>query len=139
MRRQNGIYGKVVVGIIVVVILGISVFYLANKNNLTEAYREYVSSFEQALLEYSDKELGQEYSTVVYEYDVLENLLIEKGYLEKLEDENVKVSALPITLSKTNWNTTFYNYNNTTTFENRFEVIFQKGNKEYTCTKNSCN
>ena len=139
MRRQNGNYGKVVLGIIVVVILGICVFYLTNKNSLTEVYREYVNNFEKALLEYSEKELGQDYSTLVYEYDTLENLLIEKGYLQKLEDENVKVSALPITISKSNWNTTFYNYNNTNTFENRFEINFQKGSKEYICTKNSCN
>ena len=32
MRRQNGNYGKVILGIVVVVILGISVFYLTNKN-----------------------------------------------------------------------------------------------------------
>lgn len=139
MRRQNGNYGKVVFGIIVVVVLGISIFYLTNKNNLTEVYREYVVDFEEALIEYSEKELGQEYAPVLYDYDELEKLLIEKGYLEELEDTNVKVSALPVTLSKTNWATTFYNYNNTTTFENRFEITFQKGNKEYTCTKNACN
>ena len=139
MRRQNGNYGKVVFGIIVVVVLGISIFYLTNKNNLTEVYREYVVDFEEALIEYSEKELGQEYAPVLYDYDELEKLLIEKGYLEELEDTNVKVSALPVTLSKTNWATTFYNYNNTTTFENRFEITFQKGNKEYICTKNSCN
>ena len=82
--------------------------------------------------------MGQDYATVIYEYEELEKLLIDKKYLKELEDQNVKVSALPITLSKTNWNTTFYNYNNTTTFENRFEIKFQKGSKEYTCTKNMC-
>ena len=66
MRRQNGNYGKIVVGIIVVVILGISVFYLTNKNSLTEIYRQYVGDFEKALLEYSEKELGEEYSPILY-------------------------------------------------------------------------
>ena len=138
MRRQNGNFGKVVIAVIVVIVLGIIAFNTASKNNLTEDYRKYVNDFEEALMEYSEKELGQDYATVIYEYEELEKLLIDKEYLKELEDQNVKVSALPITLSKTNWNITFYNYNNTTTFENRFEIKFQKGSKEYTCTKNMC-
>ena len=39
------------------------------------------------------------------------------------------ISAYPITLSKSDYKITFYNYNDTTTFENRFELQFKKNNK----------
>lgn len=138
MRRQNSSFGKVVFGIIVVVVLAVLVFKLAGKNSMTESYRQYVSDFEEALTEYSDKELGSELSQILYEYDELESLLINKGYLEEFEDSNIVISADPVTISKTNFVTTYYNYNNTTTLENRFEIKFKKSNKEYICTKNEC-
>lgn len=138
MRRQNSSFGKVVFAIIVVVVLAVLVFKLAGKNSMTESYRQYVNDFEEALTEYSDKELGSELSQVLYEYDELESLLINKGYLEAFEDSNIVISADPVTISKTNFITTYYNYNNTTTLENRFEIKFKKSNKEYICTKNEC-
>ena len=125
MRRQNSSFGKVVFAIIVVVVLAVVVFKLAGKNSMTESYRQYVNDFEEALIEYSEKELGQELSQILYEYDELESLLINKGYLEEFEDSNIVISADPVTISKTNFVTTYYNYNNTTTLENRFEIKFK--------------
>ena len=64
--------------------------------------------------------------------------LISNGYLDEFSDPSVVISGDNITLSKENNKVSYYNYNNTQTFENRFELKFTKDGGDYTCTKVEC-
>ena len=59
-------------------------------------------------------------------------------YLDEFSDPSVVISGDNITLSKENNKVSYYNYNNTQTFENRFELKFTKDGGDYTCTKVEC-
>lgn len=137
MRRQNSHFGGVLFAVIAVVVLTILIVIYASKNNFTKEYANYVKTYEDAFLEYANKDLPSDYS-IVYDYDELTDVLISKGYLTKFSDNSVEISSNPITFEKTNNKVSFYNYNNSTTLENRFELLFKKGSKEYTCTKIEC-
>ena len=138
MRRQNSKFGKVVLAVIVVVILCIAVFKIASKNEFTKEYVEYVKLYEEAVYSYADRDLPKDYPAIIIDYDELTNELVKRGYIDEFDDKSVEISAYPITLSKSDYKITFYNYNDTTTFENRFELQFKKNNKQYTCTKIDC-
>lgn len=137
MRRQNSYFGGVLFAVIAVIVLTVLIVIYASKNNFTKEYANYVKTYEDAFLEYANKDLPSDYS-IVYDYDELTDVLISNGYLTKFSDNSVEISSNPITFEKTNNKVSFYNYNNTTTLENRFELLFKKGSKEYTCTKIEC-
>lgn len=137
MRRQNSHFGGVLFAVIAVIVLTVLIVIYASKNNFTKEYANYVKTYEDAFLEYANKDLPSDYS-IVYDYDELTDVLISKGYLTKFSDSSVEISSNPITFEKTNNKVSFYNYNNSTTLENRFELLFKKGSKEYTCTKIEC-
>ena len=124
-----------VIGIIVVVIV-IGKFFIGD--NSLSVYKEYVKKYEDALLKYSSVQLASTQPMTTYQYADFTELLIEMGYLEKWEDTNVTLEANPIILEKKEGNTSFYNYYNTETLENRFEIKFTKAGKTYVCTKNEC-
>ena len=138
MRRKKSSTGGIlffVIAIIVVIIV-VGKFFIGD--NSMNAYKEYVKSYEAALIKYSDMHLAQTQPTTTYEYVNLAELLVESGYLEAWADTNVTIEGDPIMLEKIDGITTFYNYNNLETFENRFELKFTKAGKTYTCTKNEC-
>lgn len=137
MRRQNSYFGGVLFAVIAVIVLTVLIVIYASKNNFTKEYANYVKTYEDAFLEYANKDLPSDYS-IVYDYDELTDVLISNGYLTKFSDNSVEISSNPITFEKINNKVSFYNYNNSTTLENRFELLFKKGNKEYTCTKIEC-
>lgn len=137
MRRQNSYFGGVLFAVIAVIVLTVLIVIYASKNNFTKEYANYVKTYEDAFLEYANKDLPSDYS-IVYDYDELTDVLISNGYLTKFSDNSVEISSNPITFEKVNNKVSFYNYNNTTTLENRFELLFKKGSKEYTCTKIEC-
>lgn len=138
-RRNNSKSTKgiwfFVVGIIVVVIV---VGKLLISDNSMDVYKEYVKTYEEALLKYSNEQLAPIQQMTTYQYNDFTELLINMGYLEKWTDTNVVLDASPIILEKNDGNTSFYNYYNLETFENRFEIKFTKAGKTYTCTKNEC-
>lgn len=134
-KKDNGFL--ILVGIVLLVICGIFVYKFLT-NNETKAYQNYVKEMEDAILEYCDNEMAADFDSVVYSYDELKNILISKGHIKEFSDSSVIVTAEPITFSKSNGQISLYNYNNLTTFENRFELKFQKDGKTYTCTKNGC-
>lgn len=137
MRRQNSHFGGILFAVIIVVVLTVVIVIYASKNNFTKEYADYVKTYENAFLEYANKDLPSDYS-IIFDYNDLTDELINKGYLTKFDDNSVEISSNPITFEKVNNKVSFYNYNNTTTLENRFELLFKKGSKEYTCTKIEC-
>lgn len=124
-----------IIGIIVVVIV-IGKFFIGD--NSMNIYKDYVKSYEEAVLKYSNDQLGSTHQMTTYQYKDFTELLIGIGYLEEWKDTNVVLEADPIILEKKDGNTSFYNYYNLETFENRFEIKFTKADKTYTCTKNEC-
>ena len=137
-RRNNNSMSKIVfivIGVIVLFIIAAKIFMGGSSNN---EYTKYVVKFASALEEYADKELPANYSPVIYEYDEIKEKLISAGYLQEFGNTEVTVTSNPITISKENYDVVFYNYNNPTTLENRFELKFRRGNIEQTCTKVEC-
>lgn len=140
MSRRNDsakVVYLIVFGIIGVIIIGyIYINYIsASKYKI---YTNYVLEYSKAIETYSDKELGQNVPVTNYSYEELTNILKASGYLSDFKDSSVSISAEPIVLSKQDWKISYYNYYNTVTLENRFEIKFIKNGKEYTCTKNEC-
>ena len=83
--------------------------------------------YQEAIESYSTKDLPESYNKI-YTYDELTNILKLNGYLDEFSDPSVVISGDNITLSKENNKVSYYNYNNTQTFENRFELKFTKDN-----------
>jgi len=137
-RKSNNYIGIIVVLVVLFTILGAFFGKRLFGSADQEKYQEYVQAFSNAIIEYSDKEIPENFEGVITTYSDMSSLLIEKGYLSKFEDDKVLISGNDISLMKQNWETSFYNYYNTTTLENRFELKFTKDGKTYTCTKNEC-
>ena len=106
-------------------------------NDSTKDFKNYVAKYQEAIESYSTKDLPESYNKI-YTYDELTNILKLNGYLDEFSDPSVVISGDNITLSKENNKVSYYNYNNTQTFENRFELKFKIDGGDYTCTKVEC-
>lgn len=136
-RKNNGT-GKIGLFIVIIIVALIVLGKIFIGDNSKKAYMEYVKSYEDALLKYSSEQLASSQPITTYQFKDFTELLVGSGYLEKWEDTNVELEASPIILEKVDDNTSFYNYNNSETLENRFEIKFTKAGKQFTCTKNDC-
>lgn len=135
--RKNTNYGKIVVIAVVIVIAVCFLFMKIINKDSTKDFLKYVESYQNAIEDYAHNDLPTTYS-IVYSYDELTSILKSLNYLEDYSDSDVIVSGNRITLSKNNNEISYYNYNNTQTFENRFELEFTKDGKGYICTKSEC-
>lgn len=136
MRRSTDYTKIVIVAIVVVVAIGF-IFMKVLSNDSTKDFKNYVAKYQEAIESYSTKDLPESYNKI-YTYDELTNILKLNGYLDEFSDSSVVISGDNITLSKENNKVSYYNYNNTQTFENRFELKFTKDGGDYTCTKVEC-
>ena len=138
MRRKGLQIEKTFLVVIVLVAVFLIAFKVFSGGSDEKEYIKYVNGFEEAINNYADKDLAANTDAVSYEYKELKKILIDKGYLKEFKNTKVEVSGEPIVLSKKDYKITFYNYNNTTTMENRFELQFKRDNRTYTCTKKEC-
>lgn len=122
---------------VIVVIVGCFLFMKIINKDSTKDFLTYVETYQNAIEDYAHNDLPTTYSNV-YSYDELTSVLKSLNYLEDYSDSSVIVSGNAITLLKDSNGVSYYNYNNTQTFENRFELEFTKDGKEYICTKNEC-
>lgn len=122
--------------VVVVIAIGFIFMKVLNSDS-TKDFKNYVLKYQEALDNYSAKNLPASYNKI-YTYDELTNILKSNGYLDEFGDPSVIVSSDNITLSKENNKVSYYNYNNIQTFENRFELKFSKDGGNYTCTKSEC-
>lgn len=122
--------------VVVVIAIGFIFMKVLNSDS-TKDFKNYVLKYQEALDNYSAKNLPASYNKI-YTYDELTNILKSNGYLDEFGDPSVIVSSDNITLSKENNKVSYYNYNNMQTFENRFELKFSKDGGNYTCTKSEC-
>lgn len=136
-RKESKAVYYIVFGIIAIILVGYIFINYISKNKY-KMYTDYVLEYSKAIEEYSDKELGQNLSVTNYAYSDMTNILKNSGYLNDFKDSSVMITSEPIVLSKQDWKTSYYNYYNTTTLENRFEIKFTKNGKVYTCTKVEC-
>lgn len=135
--RKSTDYTKIVMITVVVVIAIGFIFMKVLNSDSTKDFKNYVLKYQEALDNYSAKNLPASYNKI-YTYDELTNILKSNGYLDEFGDPSVIVSSDNITLSKENNKVSYYNYNNMQTFENRFELKFSKDGGNYTCTKSEC-
>ena len=136
MRRNKISMSKIVLLIIVFLVGFVLAIKLLFKNG-NKDYINYVNEYESAIGKYIATDIidGTE---VTYNFEELNDILISKGYINKYSDNSVAVSADNILIKKNGNNMEYYNYANITTLENRFELKFEKNNKQVICTKNEC-
>ncbi len=136
MRRKGISFSTITIIIIVVCVL----FFLGVKvlriDNDEKKYMEYVAKVQDAISVYSQKYLDNGDHKLVF--DDLKKELISNQFLVEYDDPAVVISADDIVLTKENKKIEYYNYSNTTTFENRFEIKFIKDEKTFVCTKTEC-
>lgn len=136
MRRKGISFSTITIIIIVasvVFFLGVKVLRMDGDE---KKYMEYVSKVQDAISVYSQKFLDNGEHKLVFEN--LKRELISNQFLPEFDDASVVISADDIILKKENNDLEYYNYSNTATFENRFEIKFVKDGKTFTCTKTEC-
>ena len=136
MRRKEKSLTSIVV-IIIVVIVGIILLFKMLGNNKNKDYTNYVGEYMNALEKYIQNDLDFNVENT-YMFNEINDNLIRKGYINKYKNENIIITADDITIKKSNGIISFYNYVNTKTLENRFELKFNDGEKQYICTKIEC-
>lgn len=137
MRRNNNLsISKIALIIIILIIAFVFLMKVLNKGD-NKKYISYVNDYTVALEKYINNDIIGDIETT-FTFDQINNILISKGYISKYDEEDVNVSSDNIVIKKNGSNTEFYNYVNITTLENRFELKFNKDNKEIICTKIEC-
>ena len=135
--RRNGISFSTVVIIIIIVsvlfFLGVKLFRMDTDE---KKYMKYVSEVSVAIETYSQKYL--ENGEHKLKFDELKGELLSNKYIKEFDDPAVVISAEDIILTKNNSEVSYYNYSNTLTYENRFELKFIKDGKTFVCTRTEC-
>ncbi len=136
MRRNSISFSTITIIIIVVCVLfflGVKVFRIEGDE---QKYMKYVSDFSLAIEKFAAKNYDNGEHTITFDY--LKSELISNKYIEEFSDPGVLLSGEDIILTKTTKQIAYYNYQNTTTFENRFEISFIKDGKTFVCTRTEC-
>ena len=136
MRRSRKNNNKVIYIIIAVIVIGFLAgkFLISGKED--KKYIKYVASFEEGIYKYCENDLNTDSVTIPFQE--LYNILLSRGYVEEYENQSVLLSADDVVITKVNGDISFFNYNNTKTYENSFRIKFNHNNKIYSCTKNKC-
>lgn len=137
MRKKKDPMAKAVTFIIISIVVVLVVLKMFVGKGGTDEYKKYVKDFGDAVNKYAEQDI-LEGESFIYTYDELKEILVSKGLLKELKDSGLKITSDSITVFKDNNIVSFYNYKNEKTFENRFELKFEKDNKKFSCTKDDC-